>query len=280
MILVTGATGKVGRELVNFLLERGEEVTAVTRTPDSAALPGGVRVVGGDPAQPHTLTPALRGVDAVFLNPRAVAAAAGDLLALAAENGVRRVVVLSALTLQFNLGSRRFADEFQAVEDAVTGSGLHWTFLRCADFDANAMVWAPQIHSGNVVRGAYGEAATSPIHERDIAAVAAQALVNGAYASQAYVLTGPQSLTQRERVRIIGQTIGRSLEWEEMSADQMRRAMLAQGLPEDVPDRLLGYMADCLEKPGPSSSAVKDILARPALSFADWAAEHAAVFRN
>jgi uncharacterized protein YbjT (DUF2867 family) len=286
VILLTGATGNVGREVVNVLLEDGKKVVAVTRDPAAAALPGGAHVVGGDPSHPRTLTSALRGVEAVLISPRALgdatagAATAEQLLALAAEQGVERAVALSAVTVQYAAGYRRFADAFKAVEDAVKTSGLQWTFLRSADYAANTLAWAPQIRSASVVRGAYGDAATSTIHERDVAAVAARALVNPAYAGHSYVLTGPQSLTQRDKVRLIGEAIGKELSFEEVPPEQLRQAMLAQGLPEDVPDRLLGSLADYAKQPGPSSKTVEQVLSRPALTFAEWAAEHAAAFRN
>jgi uncharacterized protein YbjT (DUF2867 family) len=285
MILVTGATGNVGREVVNVLLDDGQEVAAVTRNSAAAELPGGAHVVGGDPSRPQTLMSALRGVEAVLISPRALGdatagAATAELLALAAEQGAERVVTLSAATVQYAAGYRRFADAFKAVEDAVKASGLQWTFLRSADYAANALAWAPQIRSASVVRGAYGDAATSTIHERDVAAVAARALVNPAHAGHSYVLTGPQSLTQREKVRLIGEAIGKELSFEELPPEQLRQAMLAQGLPEDVPDRLLGSLADYAKQPGPSSDTVEQVLGRPALTFAEWAAEHADAFRN
>ena len=129
MILVTGATGNVGREVMKVLLEDGQEVAAVTRDPAAAALPGGAHVVGGDPSRPQTLTSALRGVEAVLISPRALGdatagAATAGLLALAAEQGTERVVALSAVTVQYPAGYRRFADAFKAVEDAVKASGL------------------------------------------------------------------------------------------------------------------------------------------------------------
>src|SRR5258708_12151748 len=108
MILVTGGTGNVGREVVNLLLSGGEQVVAVTRHPAKAALPDGAHVVGGDPSRPQTLTPALRGVDVVFISPRALGDATAELLKLAAEQGAQRVVLLSALTVQYAGGEKRF----------------------------------------------------------------------------------------------------------------------------------------------------------------------------
>src|SRR5829696_1444424 len=106
MILVTGATGNIGREVVNLLLEDGQKVRAVTRDPATAALPDGAEVVGGDPSQPTTLTAALPGVEAVLVSPRALGdatagAATAELLVLAAAQGMQRVVALSAATVEY-----------------------------------------------------------------------------------------------------------------------------------------------------------------------------------
>ncbi|MFI0907084.1 NAD(P)H-binding protein [Streptomyces sioyaensis] len=277
MFVVIGATGSVGREAVNLLLEAGEKVAAVTRDP-AAALPGGAQVVNGDPSRPDSLTALPDGVEAVLLSPRAVGGAAAELLSLAAARGARRVVVLSAATVEHPAGHRRFADEFRAVEEAARDSGLQWTFLRCTDFAANALAWAPQIRATGVVRGAYGDAATSPIHQRDIAEVALRALTDPEHAGCAYLLTGPQSLDQRDKVRLIGEAIGRDLSFQEVAPEQVRQAMLAQGLAEDLPDRLLGSLADYANTPGPSTGTVQQLLGRPALTFAAWAADNIAAF--
>ncbi|GHO63049.1 nucleotide-diphosphate-sugar epimerase [Ktedonobacter sp. SOSP1-52] len=285
MIFITGATGNVGREVVNLLLASGEEVVAVTRHPATAALPDSAVVVEGDPTRPQMLAKALRGVEAVFISPRALGdatagAATVEPLKLAAEQGVQRVVVLSAVTVEYGVGYQHFADAFKAVEDAARASGLQWTILRCSDFASNALVWAPQIRAAGVVRGVYGDAATLTIHERDIAAVSARALVDAAHTARTYVLTGPQSLTQREKARLIGEAIGREVLWVEVAPEQLRQAMLSQGVPEDVPDRIIGYWADHVGWQEPSSPTLEQLLGRPALTFAQWAVEHAATFRN
>jgi uncharacterized protein YbjT (DUF2867 family) len=285
MILITGATGNVGREVVNLLLSSGEKIVAVTRHPATAALPESVQVVGADPSHLQILEPHLKGVEAILISPRALGdatagAATAELLALAARQSTPRVVVLSAATVEYGGGYERFAAAFKAVEDATRTSGLPWTFLRSTDYASNSLAWVPQIRATGIVRGAYGDGATATIHERDVAAVASRALLDAAHAGHSYVLTGPQLLSQREKVRLIGEAIGREVRWEELTASQTKAAMLAQGLPPDVPDRLLGYWATIGEHPEPSTTMVEQILGRPALTFAQWAAEHAAAFRN
>jgi uncharacterized protein YbjT (DUF2867 family) len=278
MILVTGATGTIGREVIGLLAAADRPVAAVTRDPAAAALPADVQVVHGDASRPQTLASELDGVEAILLAPRAVGQATAELLALAAENGTKRVVMLSAVSVAYGGGYRRFAAAFQASEELVKGSGLEWTVLRCADFAANSLAWGPQIRAQGVVRGAYGESATAPVHERDVAEIAMKVLVEATHGGRTYALTGPHSLTQHEKVALIGQAVGERFAFMESPPEQVRQAMLAQGLPPDVPDRLLGYLATCLEQPGPVTSDVRELLGRPALSFRQWAADHAAAF--
>lgn len=280
MIVVTGATGTVGRETVRLLLDADQEVTALTRSPERAALPADARVVGGDPSDSRSLPSVFEGAEAVLISPRAVGGGVEELLGVAAAEGVRRVVVISASTVQYPAGEPRFAEGFRAAERAAQASGMAWTALRCADFDANTLAWAPQIRASGTVRGAYPEAATSPIHHRDIAAVAVQALTEPCHAGHAYVLTGPQSLTQPDKVRILGRILGAAVAFAATAPDQVRAALLAQGLPEEVPARLLGSLADYARTPGPTTDTVEQLLGRPALTFAQWAAENITAFRN
>ncbi|MFE6923018.1 NAD(P)H-binding protein [Nocardia sp. NPDC057663] len=278
MIVVIGATGTVGREVVTQLVGTGAAVTAVTRDPGQAQMPRGTVVVGADPSVPSIPAETWDGVEAVLLSSRAVTASAPEILSAAADHGARRVVVISASTVEYPAGEPRFIAGFRALEAAAEASGLTWTSLRCADFDANTLAWAPQLRGGDAVRGAYGKAATSPVHERDIAAVAVRTLTEHGHDGRRYVLTGPQSLTQHDKVHILGEAIGRTLSFLELAPEQVRAAMTAQGLPEEVPARLLGSLADYARTPGPTTGTVEDLLNRPALDFAAWAAEHADSF--
>lgn len=256
MMLITGATGNVGREAMRLLGDRGAGVSR-------------------DPAR-NTPLEVLAHVEAVLYSPRA---ASPELLARAAERGAKRVVVLSAATVAHPAGDPRFIAEFRAAEQAAQRSGLEWTILRCADFAANALAWAPQLRGTGVVRGAYPQAVTSTVDERDVAAVAVRALLEPVHAGRTYLLTGPQALTQAGKVQAIGRATGRELTFAEIAPEQVRRGMLATGLPAEIPDRLLGSLADYALAPGPSSTTVADLLGRPARTFADWAADHAAAFR-
>ncbi|GGV89517.1 NAD(P)H-binding protein [Streptomyces massasporeus] len=278
MILITGASGVVGRQVMNQLVHEGTTVTAVTRGTGDARFPDGVAVVRGDLFHPEWIEAALEGVEALQISPRATGPGLGELLRLAAARGVRRAVLLSATTVEYPAGEARFAARFKHAEELVRNSGLDWTILRLADFAANALAWAPQIRAGDVVRGAYARAATSPLHEADIAGVAVHALRGSLRKEAIHTLTGPQSLDQVEKVRLIGTAIGRALSFQELPPEQVRQGMLAQGLSEEIPARLLGSLADYAERPGPTTSTVEDLLGRPALTFADWAHDNAPAF--
>lgn len=277
MIVITGANGVVGRQVVNLLLQEGVAVTAVTR---ETRPPDGANVLSGDLFRPQWMEQVLEGAEAIQISPRATGPGLPELLELAVGQGVKRVVLLSATTVEYPAGEARFAAEFKTAEDRVTRSGLEWTVLRLADFAANALAWAPQIKAGDVVRGAFGRATSSPIHENDIAAVAVRALLEGTHAGAVHTLTGPQSLDQFEKVRLIGAAVGRALSFEELPPERVRQGLLAQGLPEEVPARLLGSLADYAIRPGPTTRTVADLLGRPALTFADWARDNAAAFRG
>ncbi|EMF56997.1 MULTISPECIES: NAD(P)H-binding protein [Streptomyces] len=271
MILITGATGVVGRETIRLLAEGGTKVAAVTRDPH-AEFPAGTQLV--HPAK----VPAIDGVEAILLSPRAAGSTAVDLLAHARETGAARVVVLSSVTVQYPAGHARFRQQFHAVEEIARGSGLDWTILRCADFAANTLAWAGQIQATGTVRGAYPHARTSTVDERDIAAVAALALTHPQHRGRTYLLTGEQSLSQPEKVAALGTALDRTLSFAEAAPDEIRRGMLAVGLPDEVPDRLLGSLADYAREAGPTTDTVRRLLARPARTYATWAQDHRAAF--
>lgn len=283
MILVTGATGVVGRPLLDLLTAAGAEVRAVTRTPYAAGLPAGVDVVQGDPAHPATLAPALRGVTGLFLNPRALGTAAGELLRLARDQGVRRVVALSALNVDFELArqpSRLRGEYNKEVEAAAVASGLEWVGLRAGYFAVNTIgTWAGQIRAGDVVRGPYPDATWAPVHERDLAAVGARALLGDELVGRLPVLTGPRSLTQPEMVAAIGAAIGRPLRFEAVPPEAAVEGMVRAGMPEALAAGFVAMQAESYGQRGLVTGEVEKILGRPGLGYAEWAAEHADAFK-
>ena len=279
MILVTGATGKVGRHLVTGLLAEGAAVRALTRGPQGPALPGDAEIARWDPARPTTLAAALAGTTAVFINVTAVGGVIGELMTAASLAGTGHAVMLSSLTVQDNgVQPYSIGAHHKAVEDQVRASGLAATFLRCGGFAANTLAWAPMIRAESVVRAPYADAATAPIAERDIAAAAVRVLLDDGHAGASYVLTGRQSLTQAGHAQAIGAAIGRLVRFEELSAEAFRQAT-AGYLPAAAADDMLRYLAAYSGRTAQMSPDLEVITRRPATTFSDWAVEHAASFR-
>ena len=282
MLLITGATGTVGRPLVDLLIQAGSPVRAVSRTPRAAALPVDVEVTEGDPNRPQSMAAALRGVTALFLNPAALGDSAGELLALARERGVRRVVLLSALTVEDRaVPDNLIATHHRVIENAVLASELDWVILRPGMFAANTRPqWAGQIRGGDVVRGPFAASTDAPIHEADLAAVAVRALLDEEWTGQRIRLTGPQSLTREQMVGTIGQVIGRPLRYEEIPAEVAGRTMVAHGMPEQLVATMLSLWAAGVDRPAAVENGVETVLHRRPRSYAQWVADHATAFRN
>lgn len=278
MILVTGATGTVGRQVVTQLRERDLPVRAVTRDPASAGLPSGAEVVRGDLADPASLEPHLAGADSVFLvwpfTTPELAAGQGARIAGMLARHAARVVYLSA---QAAAGR---PDSFWAVmERLIEGSGVAWTFLRPTGFAANTLMWADQVRGQGVVRWPYGAAARSLIHEHDLAEVAVWALTEDRHAGRRYLLTGPEAITQADQVRIIGEATGRAVRWEELPPEEARRQLLAAWGDAGFVDSALATWAGLVTQPEPVTRTVEETTGSPARTFRQWAADHASDFR-
>jgi uncharacterized protein YbjT (DUF2867 family) len=287
MLLVTGATSTIGRPLTDVLVNQGAKVRAVTHNPQAAGLPAGIEVVEGDLSRPDTIAPFLEGVTALFLHPRAVGLAAGELLALARQRGVRRVVALSATNVDDPLDeqpSRYQGDRNKEVEDAAVASGLAWVSLRASSFGANTLrAWGAQIRADDVVRYPYANFAEALIHERDLAEVIARALGSDALVARRgrrLELTGPQSLSHQQLVATIGEVLGRPLRYQEIPPEVAKQGMVQQGIPEPFVEALLARYAREVGQPAPVTGEVERILGRPARTHAEWVADHAAAFRN
>lgn len=282
-ILIIGATGNVGRQVLSQLPATGVRIRSLVRNPQTAGLPPHVDVLQGDLTIPESLDACLDGIDTVFL----VWTAPPGTVAPALERIVRharRIVFLSAplktahpLFQQPN-ALRALATQ---IEQLIETSGLQWTFLRPGMFAANALNWwAPQIRAGsNVVRWPHVAAPTAPIHERDIAAVAVRALCEDGHAGAEYVLTGPQSLTQSEQISTISDVIGRTFCVEEISPEEARSELLPI-MPAFVINMLLNAWAAAIGQPALVTSTVAEITGAPARTFREWAADHAADFRT
>lgn len=277
MILVTGATGTVGREVTSLLVARGEKVRAVSRDPAAAGLPPEVEVVAADLADPASLAPHLAGVDAVFLiwpfTDPAVARSTAPEVARVLAAQVPRIVYLSAPGAADQPGSF-----WALVERAVEASGAEWTFLRPVGFAANTLLWADQVRAGDTVRWPYGRAARSLVHERDLAEVAVAALTDDGHAGARHVLSGPAALTQEEQVHTIGRVLGRELRWSEQPRDEARRMLAGVFGDPGFADLALAGWAAFVDAPEQVTDTVERVTGHPARSYAEWVADHAAAF--
>ncbi|WP_411152392.1 NAD(P)H-binding protein [Streptomyces sp. A30] len=270
-ILVAGATGTVGRQVVAELLARGHAVRALTRDAATADLPAGVEVVQGDLTAPDSLIPALEGVTGLHLITFGGAYFAPletgpRILELARAAGVRRVTVLHG-------GGPTL------LEDAVRADdGVDWTVLMPVEFMANALEWADQIVALDEVREPFVARLSAMVHEGDIGAVAAVALTEEGHAGQEYVITGPELLTVGDKAATIADARGRDIALVELTEEQAVAQWRAAGHPQDVIGFLLEAYGNTPEVGRTVVDTVEKVTGHPARTFARWAAEHADAF--
>src|SRR3954453_22222140 len=276
-ILVTGATGAVGRHLISTLVERGACVRALTRKPDHATLPDGVDVVAGDLTDPSTIGPSVfEKVDRAFVFPTHRVEAFVE-AAIAA--GIHRFTVLSSLAAAQEF-PRDHGSASQlhhgAVEAAVTERTDAWTILRPGTFANNLLSWAWQIRSAAPIRAPFLASAQAPIHEYDVAEAAAESLLTDHYLGAVIAMTGPEALTRAQQVATIARALDREIPVIEITPDEFR-AEAAQFIPEAVIKMLLDYWRDTLTTPD-RPRPVTPVTGRPGRTLAQWAADHRADF--
>ncbi|GAA0429703.1 nucleotide-diphosphate-sugar epimerase [Actinoplanes capillaceus] len=272
MILVTGATGNVGAEVVRALAEAGRPVRALVR--ETTGMP--VEQTVGDLNRPESLGAALDGVDRVFLLPgyRDMP----GLLARFRQAGVERVVLLSSLAA-VAIDTRNAVSEYMIrSESAVRGSGLAWTVLRPNAFMSNALRWLPQLGKGDVVEDAFGDVPIASVDPYDIAAVAVRALLDPGHAERIHLLSGPQRLLPAERLAVLADVLGRDLRFHAQS-DEEARADMAGRIPREYIDAFFSfYRAGTIDE-SQIHPTVERVTGRPPRTFRQWAVDHRDAFR-
>ena len=277
-ILVTGATGRVGRAILETLAREGLAVRASSRDPRSAQVPQGVELAAGDLNEPDSLTQALDGVSAVFLY--AQGGSPPEFVRTMKNAGVEYVVVLSTIDAtnphdyaQHN--RRRHLD----VEEAIAAE-FKYTFLRPGAFASNALrLWRKSIVEGSVARIPFPEAQQAPIDERDVAAVAVRALLSRTLDGQALVLTGPESLSQRQQLECISDVVGQPIRLETITGEEARRR-LAGIIPTAYADLLVAQWRDEVGVPACVTDNVERITGNSATSYRNWVVRNRAAFLN
>lgn len=269
-ILITGATGTIGRHLVAQLTDAGHPVRALTRNPARTDLPDGVDVAAGDLTNPDTLTGVFDGISAAHLitfggDNGEPLATGPQLVQLATRAGVRRITVLGGW-------------EETTVEPALRDSDLGWTVVSPAEFMSGALEWAGSVREQSTVR-LLADWPSAVVHDADIAAVAVTALTEDGHAGQTYPITGPQALTPAERTRLIGEVIGREIAFEQLTEDQERDRLRSYGYPEDYVEFGIQLAATPTPQAAVIHPTVQEVTGRPARTFAQWATENADAFR-
>jgi uncharacterized protein YbjT (DUF2867 family) len=276
VILVAGATGNVGGELVRVLTGADEPVRALTRQPAAVTFPAGASAVGGDLNDPDSLTAALDGARGMFL-----LSGYRDmpvLLARARRAGVGQIVLMSGSSAAARDTGNAISRYMLASEAAVRDCGLAWTILRPVSFMSNTLQWAGQLRSGNVVRAPFARVRVATVDPRDIAAVAGEALLSGGHDGCVHPLTGPESLLPADRARILGEVLGRDLRFAAQSDDEARAEMNA-AMPAAYADAFFHFFADGMLDESAVLPTVAEVTGRTPRTFRQWAVAHATAFR-
>lgn len=273
MIVVTGATGNVGGEVVRALAAEGQPVRALTRSGGRDGFPPGVQAAAGDLNDPASLGPALDGADGLF-----ALAGYDGLFEQARRSGVRRAVLLSGRSAGSGDTSNAITAYMTASERAVRESGLAWTILRPSAFMSNAFGWLPQLRAGNLVRVPFGHVRTAVTDPADIAAVAAVALTGPGQEGRVHELSGPQTLTPGDQVRILGGVLGRDLRFEAQPDDEARTEM-SETTPAAYVDAFFDFYVGGSLDESQVLPTVRSVTGREPRTFEQWAVTHAAAFR-
>jgi uncharacterized protein YbjT (DUF2867 family) len=282
MILVTAATGNIGRELTRELAAQGATLRILVRDPARAAgLPGRAERTVGDLGDPATLTPAFEGVDKLFLLTQGIGTDhTTTAIDAARAAGVRHIVHLSSahVTLDPIPAMGRWHHEREQI---IRASGIPVTFLRPGGFMTNALDWLPTIREGGYVLDPVGPGRYAPIDPADIAAVAALALTEDGHQGKEYVLTGDETFTVAEQVHIIARTIGEDIEVRQAATPvEAVRSRFPHGAPPALADAITaGFALMRADTVGFRTDTVAQLLGRRPRTFTDWCTRSADAFR-
>jgi uncharacterized protein YbjT (DUF2867 family) len=282
MILITGASGNVGSEVLRQAAAAKLSIRAAYQSADKAkAAPAGVETVLMDYTKPESVRAALNGIDKVFLvGPPApnVAELEGGLVNEAKKTGMRHIVKLSAL------GGRKaiFPSLHRDSEEKIEAFGLPYTFLRPNGFMQNFVNYSSDtIKAQNAFYAAQGNGAVSHVDIRDIAAVAVRVLSSGGHEGKAYSLTGPEALTNLQVAEKLSRVLGRTIRYVDVPPDDFKRSLVSAGVPEWSANALLDLQR--LYREGGASlvdRTVEQLTGHSAISFDHFARDYASAFQQ
>lgn len=281
MIVVTGATGNVGRALVQALHPAGEAIVATARGVSAANVPPGVRHTQADLTDAPSLKRVFDGADALFLQSGGASAALLDpraILGAAQEAGITRVVLLSSQGVRTRGESVSHGGVMRYIEDAVLDSGLAWTILRPGGFNSNSYAWAESVRKQRTIAAPFGDVGLPTIDPVDIALVAAESLRGDLHSGQVYELTGPAVVTPRQQATAIGEALGEPVRFVELSREEAL-AQMVHYMPEDVGQTTLDVLGTPTSAEQRISPDVESVLGRAPSGFSEWAMRNIAVFR-
>lgn len=265
-ILVTGATGNIGRRIVDHLIGMGaKDIRALTKNPVKADLPDGVNSVTGYLGDPDTLPAAFEGVERMYLAP--LPETLDVTLELAVKAGLGYVVALSG------------SGDWQGHADKVAASGLVNTQLGPGEFTDNFTIWAEQVKASRTIRDPYPSVAEAPISMDDIARVAATLLAapSESHYGKMYPITGPAALTRAEIAAQVGVGIGVDIAFAQCSRADGEAAL--RPIMGEYARWYLDQIETGLDEPQQANNLVAELTGAPAESVAQWAARNAELFR-
>ena len=280
LILVTGANGTVGSEVVKQLVQGGHRVRALVRDPVKAQkLGASVEVVKGDLSKPETLAAAFVGVGKAYVVLPATgpefSELEGNAFNAAKQAGVKHIVKQSSFVMEDFMAGTPFAQWHGASEKRLRALGVAWTILRPHFFDSNLIEFGIMPRGGLFFPAGNGKDA--PIDPRDIAAVAVKVLTTPGHEGKVYELTGPELLSFAEVVQKIAAVTGKPLKYVDVPEATWRQEMLSAGAPPPVVESLFAYFVGGV-KAGRirMTSTVAELLGRPARTIEQWAKDHIA----
>jgi len=282
-ILVTGATGTVGREVVPRLAVEGVKVRAAARHPRMLALPEEhVEIMAMDLRNPSDLDRALEDAEKIlYISPldETMAEHAALMVERAQAQGVRHMVRLSAL----GVGSSRnitLAKVHGEVERIIRGSGIEWTFLRPNAFMQNFITyWGESIRKENAFFIPQGQGRVSIIDARDIADVAVVALTQAGHAGRVYELCGPEALSNNDIAESLSAVLGREISYRDIPAGEARSALIAQGMSEWMMNVIMElFEMSAADEAAEVNGEVERLIGRAPIRFEDFARDFSHAF--